>query len=49
MGPDWVLKFALSTSTDESLECLQANVEDMAGDASRIVSANTMVNFVSDS
>lgn len=45
LGSDWVLKFAVSTTTDESLECLQSDLMSMDSDASRVILSNYMQNF----
>ena len=45
MGTDWIMKFAMDDTVDESLECMQADLSNMASDPAKIVQTVTLTNF----
>ena len=48
MGSDWIMKFTVDDSVDESSECMHAALTNMAGDSARIVQTATDTNFIAE-
>ena len=48
MGTDWIMKFAVDDSVDESSECMHSALANMAGDSARIIQTATDTNFIAE-
>ena len=48
MGTDWIMKFAVDDTVDESSECMHAALTNMAGNSARIVQTATETIFIAE-